>query len=375
MSGSDRRLERWRLVLGGGPADGIEQALDPRRQAMDDCLSALYEAPVGGGDRRGGLAGSAPRVSRWLGDVRRLFGSDVVRVMQKDALERLGIERMLLEPELLAAVEPDIELAATLLSLRAMVPDRSREAVRAVVREVARRLRARLEAPLADAVRGDALRRVPTRRPRAGELDAHATIRANLRRYEPALGTIIAVDLRGRRRARAAMREVLLLVDQSASMATSLIHACVCASVLASLPALTTRLVVFDTAVVDLSAHLSEDPVDLLVGVELGGGTDIDRALQYAQASLRRPDAAVVVLLSDLFEGGDPEAVVARARALLQLGVRLVVLLALDDAGEPVHDEALAQALADLGVPVLACAPARFPEVMAAALAGLSIPT
>lgn len=366
----DRRLERWRLVLGGGAAEGTGARLNDRHQAMDDCLAALYDAPSGGTKRRGGLAGSAPRVSRWLGDVRRLFAAGNVQVLQKDALERLGLGQMLLEPELLGAVEPDVELAATLLSLREMVPDRSREAVRGVVREVARRLREQLELPLAGAVRGERLRALPTRRPRPGEVDFPATIRANLKRYEPALGTILPVELRGRRRVRGRVQEVMLLVDQSASMASSLVHACVAASVLASVPAVRTRLAVFDTAVVDLSDHLGDDPVDVLFGVELGGGTDIERALEYARRQIQRPRDAVLVLVSDLFEGGDPAGVVARVRALVAAGTRVLVLLALDDDGSPAHDEDLAQALAAEGAPVLACPPRRFPELVGAALAG-----
>lgn len=365
----EKREERWRLVLGGEEADGTEAVLDADQQAIDRTLAALYDAPAGGGPRRGGLAGSSPRVSRWLGEARRLFSSETMRVLQRDALERLGLREMLLEPELLESVEPDLELAATLLSLREVVPERSREAVRSVVQAVARDLRARLEPPLADAVRGQALRRVPVRRPRFGEVEFAATVRANLHRYQPSLGTIVPEQLRGRRRARSALRRVFLLVDQSASMASSLIHACVSASVLAILPAVETRLVVFDSAVVDLSDHL-HDPVEVLFGVELGGGTDIEQALRYAQGELRNPDETVLILVSDLFEGGDPAGVVRRSRALLESGVRMVVLLALDDDGIPVHDEELARSLTELGAPVMACAPKAFPDLMAKVLRG-----
>lgn len=366
----DDRLERWRLVLGGGSADGLQTELNERHQAMDASLSALYDAPAGGGGRRGGLASSAPKVGRWLDEVRRLFSTDVVRMLQKDALDRLGLQRMLLEPELLESVEPDVQLAATLLSLRSMVPDRSREAVRKVVREVARKLQAQLAPPLALAVRGETLRTVAVRRPRSQEVDPHATIRANLRRYQPELGTILPVDIRGRRRARSALKDVFLLVDQSASMASSLIHACVCASVLAELPATETHLIVFDSAVVDLSEQLGTDPVDLLFGLELGGGTDIDRALAYVETRIHRPAEAIVVLISDLFEGGDPEGVVRRCHGLREAGATVVVLLALDADGTPTHDEALAAELAQLGLTVMACSPRYFPELMGRVLRG-----
>lgn len=337
---------------------------------MDQRLSQLYDAPSGAGARRGSLGGSAPAVARWLGDIRKLFDSDVVRLLQRDAVDRLGIQRLLLEPELLRSVEPDVKLAATLLGLRDAIPDGSRAAVRSVVRAVTDRLREQLTPPLADAARGAATRRVPTRRPRAGELDPHATIRANLRRFEPSLGTIVPAELRGRRRARTAVKDLFLVVDQSASMLPSLLHACVCASVLAGLPSTQTRLVLFDTEVVDMTSHLGDDPVDLLFGLQLGGGTDIDRALTYVAAEVERPRDTVVVLVSDLFEAGSPDGVVGRLAGLLNAGADAVVLLALDDEGEPIHDEGLARSLAELGVPVLGCAPARFPEVIAPYLDG-----
>lgn len=336
---------------------------------MDQRLAQLYESISDAGGREGGLAASAPAVARWLGDIRKLFSSEVVRLLQRDALERLGIQRLLLEPELLGSMEPDVALASTLLGLRDAVPDASRAAVRSVVRRVTDRLRAKLDPPLQDAARGAASRRVPTRRPRAGELDAHATIRANLNRYEPSLGTIVPADLRGRRRARTAQQELFLVVDQSASMLPSLLHACVCASVLAGLPAARTRLVVFDTRVADLSEHLNEDPVDLLFGLQLGGGTDIERALAYVRGRMERPRETTLVLISDLFDGAGRTGAVARMAELVADGVRPIVLLALDDEGAPVHDEAMAEQIAELGVPVSACSPNHFPELMAGLLA------
>lgn len=375
MSAEDeRRLERWRLVLGGGAADGTGVELDERHQAMDDCMSALYDAPGTSKSKKGGLAASAPRVSRWLGELRRLFDAQTVQWVQRDAVERLGMTRLLLEPELLASLEPDVGLVATLLALKDLVPDTSREAVRQVVRTVARQLRERLAPSMQDALRGTASRRVRTRRPRAGELDAHLTIRRNLSRYQPSLGTIVPTDIYGLRRSRRSLGEMMLVVDQSASMASSLIHACVCAAILAEQPSLETSLLVFDAEVVDLSEVLRGDVVDLLLGVELGGGTDIERAVAYAQAKLRRPAESTVVLVSDLYEGGDEDSLVGRLAWLVGQGARVVVLLALDEEGVPSYDEELAKRIAELGIAVLACPPRRFPELMAAVLEGRPVP-
>lgn len=366
----ERRLHRWRLVLGGEAQECMGVALDPTAAAMDRALRALYEAgdgSEGGADRRGGLAASSPQVARWLGDIRTYFPSSVVRVMQRDAMERLGLRRMLLEPELLASVEVDVHLVATLLSLGRVLPERTKETARLVVRRVVEEVERRLREPLHQAVRGALSRATHTRRPRPAEIDWHRTIRANLKHYQPEQRTIVPETLHGTARRRRALRDVVLLVDQSGSMATSVVYAGVLGAALASLPALGTRMVVFDTAVVDLTDALG-DPVELLFGVQLGGGTDIHRALGYAQGVVRRPADTVLVLISDLYEGGDRDGMLERAAALVGAGAQVVVLLALSDDGAPSFDARNAAALAAMGVPCFACTPDLFPELMAAAL-------
>jgi Mg-chelatase subunit ChlD len=363
----ERRLVRWRLVLGGEAQEPIGVGLDPAAMAMDHALRALYEPGEEGAERRGGLAASSPHVARWLGDIRTYFPASVVRVMQQDALERLGLQRMLLEPELLAAVEADVHLVATLLSLGRVLPERTKETARLVVRRVVEEIQRQLREPLHQAVRGALSRAARTRRPRPAEIDWPRTIRANLRHYQPAQGTIIPESLHGTARRRRALRDVVLLVDQSGSMASSVVYAGVLGAALASLPALATRIVAFDTAVIDLTEALS-DPVELLFGVQLGGGTDIHQALVYAQGLVRRPDDTVLVLLSDLYEGGDRDAMLERAAALVGAGVQVIVLLALSDEGAPSFDARNAAALAAMGVPCFACTPDLFPELMAAAL-------
>jgi len=373
------RLRRWRLVLGspaqggpagGGPGDAGLGALAGRDAAMDRALAAVYEA--GGGDgknRTAGLGGSAPSVTRWLGDIRTYFPTPVVQILQRDALERLGLRRMLVEPELLAAVEPDIHLVATLLSLRGALPERTRQTARIVVRKVVEEIERRLAAELHRAVLGALDRAARTRRPRLADVDWAATIRANLKHYRPELNTVIAQTLIGhaRRRRVAALKDVVLLVDQSGSMASSVVYAAVLAASLASLRAVRTRLVVFDTSVADLPAQLT-DPVDVLFATQLGGGTDINQAVGYGQSLVRRPADTVMVLISDLFEGGDEEALVARIRAIADSGVTLLVLLALSDDGTPGYDHDLAATCASLGVPAFACTPDQFPDLLAAAI-------
>jgi Mg-chelatase subunit ChlD len=313
-------------------------------------------------------------VARWLGDVRTYFPAPVVQVLQRDALERLDLRRLLLEPELLEAVEPDVALAATLVSLSRVMPERARASAREVVRRVVEQLEARLRQRTRQAV-GTALdRSTRSRRPRrAAEVDWSATIRANLRHWQPERRRLVAERVVGvGRRSQVLARHVVLCVDQSASMAGSVVHAGVLAATLAGIRTLRTSLVVFDTAVVDLT-DLLDDPVDVLFATQLGGGTDIARALAYATGLVERPRDTVVVLVSDLFEGGDRDALLERAGALLAAGAQLVVLLALDDDGAPAHDPELAQDLATLGAPVFACTPDAFPDLMAAALEGRDV--
>lgn len=377
MRERDEGRRRWQLVLGeteqpgdgeqeGGEQGGRQQQgqqPSPRDAALDAALSALY------GDSRGGdLSKSMPDVARWLGDIRDYFPDDVVQVMQRDALKRLSSRQLIENPELLSEVEPDAALAATLLSLRKVMPPQTQETARQVVAKVVADLIKRLDYPLRQAVSGSLNRAARTHRPRRlQEIDWGRTIRANLKHYQPALGTVIPEKLIGYGRRRVTLKDVILLVDTSGSMATSVVYAGIAAAVLASLPSLNTRLVMFDTAVVDLTDQL-DDPVEMLFGLRLGGGTNIDRALRYARGAITRPRDTVVVLITDLFEGGDKEGVVRQVEALLGDGVAVITLLALNDQGAPRFNAALAQQLADAGAPAFACTPEQFAEVMGRAI-------
>ena len=284
------RLRRWRLVLGGaaegdegaqaGAGEGIGISLSGNDLGMDSVLEALYDA-----DKSNvGMGGSMPRVNRWLGDIRTYFPSSVVRVMQKDAFERLNLKRMLLEPEMLEQVDPDIHLITTLLSLSKVIPEKTKDTARRVVRQVVEELERKLAYQTVQAIRGSLNRAVRNYRPRPNEIDWDRTIRANLKNYLPERKTVIAERLvgYGHKHKRSSLRDIVLCVDQSGSMATSVVYAGIFGAVLASIRAITTRMVVYDTSVVDLTEDL-KDPVDLLFGTQLGGGNDTPRALAYCQ--------------------------------------------------------------------------------------------
>ncbi|MFN8523378.1 MAG: VWA domain-containing protein [Chloroflexota bacterium] len=364
----DERQRRWRLVLGNvdDPRGDGGVVLGSRDAAMDAALAALYNGDEGE-ERRGSLAASAPKVARWLGDIREYFPSSVVRVMQQDAFTRLGLRQMLLEPELLSEVEADVGLVATLISLRGVMPEKAKETARIVIRKVVDELQERLATITRRAILGSLDRASRTTRPRPQEIDWHRTIRRNLRHYQPEYRTIVPETLIGHGRKRSQLRDIVLCIDQSGSMGSSVVYSSVFGAALASLPAVSTKLVAFDTAVVDLSEHLA-DPVDVLFGIQLGGGTDINQALGYSQTLIERPDDTILVLISDLYEGGDRAAMVRRTAAIVSSGVQMIALLALSDDGAPSFDGSVAAELGALGVPAFACTPDLFPELMAAAI-------
>ncbi len=368
------RLRRWRLVLGGGDADGTGAELDGDDVRVDAAMGAVYDeggqqrGRGRGSGRAGGLGASAPRVARWLGDIRTYFPKPVVQVMQRDAIERLDLRQLLLEPELLESIEPDIHLVTLLVELNHLLPDETRATARQVVARVLADLEQRLTDHTRTAVHGALARAQRARRPRPGDIDWLRTVHANLRHYQPEYRTVVPERLVGfGRRRRSLAKDVVIAVDQSGSMADSVVYASLFGAVLAQLPALRTQLIAFDTAVTDLTPVL-HDPVDVLFGVQLGGGTDIAEALGYCRQIITRPTDTVLVLISDLFEGGNADLMRTRIAHLTRAGVTVLCLLALSDDGAPVHDHQAAADLAALGATVMACTPDRFPDVLADAL-------
>jgi len=367
------RLRRWRLVLGKNAAEGMcgdegdaataeMVRLQGRDLGMDNVLEALYDS-----ERKAGLGPSSPNVARWLGDIRTYFPTSSVQLMQKDALERLNLTQMLLEPEMLETVEPDVHLVANLLALSRVIPEKTKDTARRVVRKVVEELERKLANPMTRAVKGSLSRAVRNYRPRANEIDWDRTIRANLKNYLPEKRTIIAERLVGHGHKRSSLRDIVLCVDQSGSMGSSVVYSGIFGAVLATIKAVNTRMVVFDTSVVDLTEDL-QDPVDLLFGVRLGGGTDINRALGYCQQIISRPNSTILVLITDLYEGGNREQMLRRAAELVASGVQVICLLALNDTGAPIYDQRNAQLLANMGIPSFACTPDLFPDLMAAAI-------
>ncbi len=358
----EENIKRWRLILGGDADQELACTLSKTETGIDKTLEALYNS-----NKKGGLGPSSPNVARWLGDIRTYFPNTVVKIMQQDALKRLNLTKMLTEPEMLETVVPDVHLVANLMTLGKAIPEKTKATARQVVKKVVDELIQKLSAPTQQAIIGSLNRSVRNSRPRHNEINWNETIKKNLKHYQPEFKTIIPETRVGYGRKRKALKDVVLCIDQSGSMGSSVVYSGIFGAVMASIPSIRTKMVVFDTEVVDLTEEL-QDPVELLFGVQLGGGTDIDKALTYCSQIIPKPLDTVLVLITDLYEGGNQEEMRQKALQLVSNGVQVITLLALNDEGTPSFDHGNADFFASIGIPVFACSPDLFPDLMAAAL-------
>ncbi|GIO84859.1 VWA domain-containing protein [Paenibacillus faecis] len=389
MAGAVNReaLSRWRLILGeaaegdlGRYAGQGEIGLTDDERIMDRALAAIYDQTApgeagasgsGSGARGAGQGKSAPRLAQWLGDVRTFFPEDVVSVIQHDAMERKGWKQLLFEPEVLASVKPDIHLVGTLLSLKGKIPEKTKDTARMLVQAVVDELVKRMSHELQRAVTGALNCRRHTPLPSLSGIDWKRTIQRNLKHYDAERQRIIPERFYYFDRAKRSKEwTVIVDIDQSGSMAESVIWASVVGSIFASMPALDTRVVVFDTEVVDLTEQCANDPVDMLFGIQLGGGTNIDKSVAYCEQFITEPKKTLFILISDLYEGGNQSRLIRRMREMKEAGVKTLCLLALSDEGKPFYDEQLARAFARDGTPSFACTPAMLPELVEGALQG-----
>jgi hypothetical protein len=393
------QVQRWRLILGKSANDDLQDLarrhgclgaggdlLSGDDAAMDEALDLIYagEAADGlditreewardPGDKHGAVKGrSFPRVARWLGEIRRLFPKDVVVLIQKDAIERRGLKQLLFEPEIMAQMEPSVDLASMILSLKNLVPEKAKAAARDVVRKAVEEIRKRLESQLKQAVRGALNRNQHTPFRSLVNLDWQRVIRRNLKNYLPELQTIIPEHLAFFSRVqRRAEWNVIIAMDQSGSMASSLIYGGVMGAILASMPAVETHVIAFNHQdVVDLTAQC-DDPVDLLFGIQLGGAEDYWMATRYCERFMHTPARTLYILLADLYDTSAHESKFVREMEhLLAAGVKAVTLLAISDQGKPSYNQNLAQKLTNLGMPCFGCSPDRLPDLLTAVLKG-----
>lgn len=358
-SDADSSLESF----GGAGALSSEELL------MDSALSQIY----GGGDsanggKQAGNGMSSPKLTRWLGDLRSLFAPMEIKVIQNDAIERRGLKQLLFEPEMLDGLEPDISTASLLLMLKDQIPKRAKDNARAYIARIVEDINRRLADDMRRSVSSAVNRREHSPIPSAAALDYKLTIRRNLKNYNPGLKTILPEKFYFYERAsRSASRTVILDIDQSGSMGESAIYSSVMGCILASISALKTYVVAFDTAVTDLT-ELCADPVELLYGIQLGGGTDIEKSVAYCSGLVSEPEKTTMFLITDLYEGGNRAGLLRRLGELKESGVNIVVLLAISDSGKPCCDSQLAEKVGGLDIPCFACPPERLPELLELAL-------
>lgn len=376
MTDANRQHERWRLILGRYAERSLPDALDDTDQRRERALDFLYSREyVGRGIRgkpsaerkEGTLDSSVVAVVDWLGEVRELFPKETAETIEKHALDRYQLTELLADPETLRRLEPSFELLKLVLALkgrmRGAVLDEARRLIRKVVDELTRKLAREIQFALSGRLNRFRRSHVKTAR----NFDWRGTIRRNLKHYSPEHAKLIVEELRFHSRLRRSMPwTVVLCVDQSGSMTASLIHATVMAGILAGLPMLRVKLVVFDTSIVDLTDQV-DDPVEVLLSVQLGGGTDIGQAMEYCEQQVVGERRSIVVLVSDFYEGAEPTKLVRCVKRLREAGVQLLGLASLDDeSGEPTYDRQMAQRLADVGMEIAALSPRSLAEWLAA---------
>ena len=367
-------LKRWRLILGSSSEDTINSLggtdpLSAEELLMDSALSQIYGGSGSGSSS--GMAGSgksSPKLTKWLEDLRSLFSQTEIRVIQNDAIERCGLKQLLFEPEMLDGLEPDISTAALLLTLKDQIPTKAKDNARKYISKVVEEINRRLSDDLRRSVTSALNRREHSPIPSAAALDFRTTIRRNLANYDSERRLLLPERFWFYERAsKAGSRTVILDIDQSGSMGESAIYSSVMGCILASINSLKTHIVAFDTAVTDLT-ELCSDPVDLLYGIQLGGGTDIERSVAYCSGLVSEPEKTTMFIRTDLYEGGNRSGLLRRLGELRSSGVNVVVLLAISDSGRPIYDEKLAEQVAALDIPCFACPPERLPELLEAAL-------
>lgn len=387
MPADPENIARWRLILGKSAEESLQamggggaQILVGDQLELDEALEAIYsgeEMEREGRTGEPGYGGSAkgrtfPKVAKWLDQIRNFFPKDVVVLLQKDAIERKGLKQLLLEPEIMANIEPSIDIAATVLEMKNMVPEKAKASARDLVGRVVEEVRKRLESQFAQSIRGALQRNRHSPFRSLPNLDWPRTIRQNIRNYNLELKTIIPERMSFfSRQQRQNEWNIIIAMDQSGSMHASLIYGGIMGAILATIGAIETHVVAFNHQdVVDLT-ELCSDPVDLLFGVQLSGAEDYWKATSYCQRFMHTPARTLYVVIGDLFDTSPNEKrFVKLMEHVLGSGVKAVGLLAITDEGKPSYNERLANQLAEMGMPCFACIPDRLPELLAGVIRG-----
>ncbi|MBD5459962.1 MAG: VWA domain-containing protein [Lachnospiraceae bacterium] len=361
-------LNRWRLVLGKYSSEQISFSRNTLQYMdMENVLDFLYSREYGEEqevreEKRGGSENSQLTVPHWLHQIKKLFPKQTVEILERHALEKYNMTELLTDPDVLRKLEPNKELLKTILELKHMMKGEVLALARDIVRKVADEIARKLEQEVRISFFGKLNRNASSPVRSARNLDVKKTIRMNLKNYDQDNRQLVLKDVYFSSRMKKYNQwRVIICVDESGSMLDSVIHSAIMAGIFAKLPMLDTRLVIFDTNVVDLSGYV-EDPVETLMSVQLGGGTNIAGALSYCEGLIDFPYRTMVVLVTDLYEGGGYQRLYSVSRGIIESGARLVVLTALDMEANPSYDRNAAAALADMGAFVGAMTPEQLAE-------------
>lgn len=370
MSTDEHWLARWRLVLGeGAEQHRISCHGDRDCERVEKLVGYLF----GDGDgeatprrsRKGGTGpGHAMNVPDWIEGVSELFPRQAREVMERELIRRKGIDQLLDQPQLLEKIEPNVELVKTLLTHKDLLNEKTRVLARKIIQKVVEELKQKMQIQVEQSISGAIRRDRHSPRRVYRNLDLKSTLRRNLKHYDSDSGKLLVDRLffyaaeRNKR-----PWHVIVAVDQSGSMLESAVFSAVMASIFAELPAVKTSLYLFDTEVVDLS-HMVGQPVDVLLSVQLGGGTLIARALQYGAQLVREPSRTIVVLITDFYEGGDERSLIEQIRVMADSGIRMIGLGALGYDARPAYDKTTAGKCRKVGMDILSCTPEKLAECM-----------
>lgn len=361
------QLNKWRLMLGKYSSDQISFGQGSARyMEMEDVLDYLYSREYGEDsgvrEEKGSLEDSNPTVSHWINKVRKLFPKETVEILEKQALDRYGMTELLTDREVLAKMEPNQELLKMILQLKGSMNRSVLEEAERIVKVVVKELMEKLEQRIKIGITGKLNRNSESVIKSSRNLDIKKTIAKNLKNYDKDREKLILDRVYFNSRVRKYNNwRIVIAVDESGSMLDSVIHSAVTAGIFAKLPMLDTRLVIFDTNVVDLSDHL-DNPVETLMSVQLGGGTNIGQAVRYCEGLIDNPDKTIFVLITDLYEGGSVNELYATSRNIIESGAKMIVLTALDVNANPNYNRTVAARLVDLGAHVAAMTPEQLAD-------------
>lgn len=363
----NEKIRRWKLILGNdnNPVSGFNMSKNDID--IDSALDYLYGKNHENQEGKAGLGNSSPKVTRWLGDIRKYFPKNTVKIIQKDAIEKLNLKYLLLEPEILESIDPDINLAAQLIELGSLIPENTKDTARSVIKKIVDDLEKKLSAPTRSAIIGSLDRAYKNNNPKYNEINWNSTIKKNLKHYQKDYKTIIPEKIIGYGRKRSSLKDIVICIDQSGSMTTSIVYSSIFGAILASIKSVSTKLIFFDTSIVDMTEKIT-DPVDVMFGVQLGGGTDINQALTYCKTLINRPEETILILISDLYEGANYQKLLSTAKIIKDSGVNFISILALNDEGAGIFDKKCSSDFIKIGIPSFACTPELFPDLISIAI-------